>query len=110
MHTLLKTLLQEEGYIVDCVSNGQAALRYLRSIPELPALILLDLMMPVMDGYQFREEQLRDPRLANTPVILMTADGHIETKKNKIQAVDGIKKPIDIKTLLDVTARYFNHE
>ena len=109
MHSMLRTLLSEEGYVVHCVSNGQAALRYLRSVEELPGLIFLDLMMPIMDGYEFREAQLSDPRLANTPVVIITADGHIESKKNKIQAVDSIRKPIDVDVMLQVVARYLNH-
>lgn len=110
MHSLLRTLLSEEGYIVHCVSNGQAALRYLRSVEELPGLIFLDLMMPIMNGYEFREAQLSDPRLANTPVVIITADGHIESKKSKINAVDSIKKPIDVDIMLQVIARYLKHE
>ncbi|WP_409477597.1 response regulator [Pseudobdellovibrio sp. HCB154] len=109
MHSMLRTLLTEEGYIVHCVSNGQAALRYLRSVEELPGLIFLDLMMPIMDGYEFREAQLSDPRLAGTPVVIITADGHIESKKSKIKAIDSIKKPIDIDIMLQVIARYLNH-
>lgn len=109
MHSLLRTLLSEEGYVVHCVSNGQAALRYLRSAEELPGLIFLDLMMPIMDGYEFREAQLSDPRLANTPVVIITADGHIESKKSKINAVDSIRKPIDVDVMLQVIARYLKH-
>lgn len=109
MHSLLRTLLTEEGYIVHFVSNGQAALRYLRSAEELPGLIFLDLMMPIMDGYEFREAQLSDPRLANTPVVIITADGHIESKKSKINAVDSIRKPIDVDIMLQVIARYLKH-
>lgn len=109
MHSLLRSLLSEEGYEVHCVSNGQAALRYLRSVNELPGLIFLDLMMPIMDGYEFRAAQLSDPRLAHTPVVLMTADGHIETKKNKIDAIESIKKPIDVDIMLQVVSRYLKH-
>lgn len=109
MHSMLRALLSEEGYTVHCVSNGQAALRYLRSVEELPGLIFLDLMMPIMDGYEFRQAQLSDPRLANTPVVIMTADGHIESKQNKINAVDSIRKPIDVDIMLQVIARYLKH-
>lgn len=109
MHSLLRTLLTEEGYVVHCVSNGQAALRYLRSVEELPGLIFLDLMMPIMDGYEFREAQLSDPRLANTPVVIITADGQIQSKKDKIHAVDSLKKPIDVDIMLQVIARYLKH-
>jgi CheY-like chemotaxis protein len=79
-------VLEREGYQVDCVANGQAALDHLRQSEEKPDLILLDMMMPVLDGYQFREEQKRDPAISNIPVVVVSvadidapldASGHI---------------------------------
>lgn len=64
--------LQDEGYRVTAVYNGADALSRIRS-GERPALILLDLMMPVMDGQAFRREQRNDPRLADIPVVPFTA-------------------------------------
>lgn len=99
-------MLREEGYNAVCVANGQAALDYLQNEDESPALILLDLMMPVMDGYQFREKQLLDERMAKIPVVLMTADGHIEKKREKINVPDSIKKPMNVKQLMEIVSRY----
>lgn len=103
---LLKTLLESEGYTVHEAVNGQEALDLLRSATELPAVILLDLMMPVMDGYQFREQQRRDIRLAQIPVVIMTADGHIELKRTKVEAVEAIKKPMRVDELLYVVEKF----
>ena len=56
----VKMVLEWEGYRVDCAANGREALNHLRQADEKPKLILLDVMMPVLDGHQFREEQKRD--------------------------------------------------
>ena len=64
----LREVLEDEGYGTSCVANGREALDFLRS-GKRPCVILLDLMMPVMDGWQFLEEQKRDPALAAIPVL-----------------------------------------
>lgn len=61
----IKMVLEWEGYQVDCATNGLEALNYLRRSNDKPDLILLDVMMPILDGHQFREEQKRDPDLNN---------------------------------------------
>ena len=66
--------LDFEGYEAVCAENGQDALGYLATGAR-PCVILLDLMMPVMDGWTFRQEMLKDPSLASIPVIIMTAAG-----------------------------------
>jgi DNA-binding response OmpR family regulator len=89
------TLLERAGYAPICAANGQEALDLLRSGVRVKA-ILLDLMMPVMDGWTFRREQLRDPHLAHIPVIVLSALHH--------GWVEGIPptvpKPIDFNHLL----------
>ena len=95
--TALGDILDLEGYEVALSSNGQEALDYLRSKP-LPDLIILDLQMPVMNGWQFRREQKKNPRFASVPVIVVTAfqsAGDI-----KVAAI--VHKPIDIQRLLSV--------
>jgi CheY-like chemotaxis protein len=106
MVILLRQLLEEEGYSVDVAMNGQEALDFLRGKKNLPFLILLDLMMPVMDGFQFRQEQEKDVRLASIPIVIMTADGNIESKELKVGAKGAIKKPMDIKTVIEVVHRF----
>jgi CheY-like chemotaxis protein len=91
----MEQLLRASGYEAVGAANGQAALELLRSGVR-PRVILLDLMMPVMDGWAFRREQLRDPQLAHIPVIVLSALHH--------GWVEGIPptlpKPIDIQQLL----------
>lgn len=69
----VKMALEWEGYRVDCAVNGREALTHLRQSEEKPDLIRLDLMMTVLDGHQFREEQKRDPALNDIPVVVVSA-------------------------------------
>src|SRR5262245_41874314 len=79
-------VLTEEGYRVVGAANGQEALDYLKD-GERPCLILLDLMMPVMDGWQFLKQQGMSPSLAEIPVVVITAAGAQRTAQLKASAV-----------------------
>ena len=68
----MQMVLEWEGYRVACAGDGREALDFLRA-GETPALILLDVMLPVLDGWQFRREQRRDPELAAIPVVVVSA-------------------------------------
>ncbi len=96
----LVELLETEGFTTTPTSNGQEALDYLHACPDLPQLILLDLMMPVKDAFQFRQEQRLDPRISEIPVMLMSADGQLETKKKQLGFQHCLKKPFEIDTLI----------
>jgi signal transduction histidine kinase len=95
----LTTLLQGKGYSVDHCSDGSEALRHLRTAAAVPDLILLDLMMPHMNGWEFRVEQRRDPEWASVPVVVMSADRSAQA--SAIDADGYIAKPIDPPVLLD---------
>jgi CheY-like chemotaxis protein len=97
--------LREAGYQVATASNGSQALHWLRSQDVRPCVILLDLMMPVMDGRAFREAQLRDPALAEVPVVVITADGRGH-KAAVRDAQLSLAKPIRLDALLSVIAGY----
>ena len=98
----LGELLDEEGYEARLFENGRTALDFLRGGGR-PKLILLDLMMPEMNGWQFREEQLKDAALKDIPVVVMTAsrgfDGHV------IAAQEILYKPIGLGELMDAVER-----
>ena len=100
----LTELLQEEGYTVVRASQGIEALCALRDLPT-PSLILLDLMMPVMDGWQFRTEQRKDPAIASIPVVVISATGKDE-KLSSLGAVQFLKKPLRLEQLLDAVLRH----
>lgn len=101
----LEEVLVAEGYLVQVASNGQEALDCLRTAEELPNLVLLDLMMPVKDGQAFREEQQRDPLLADVPVVIMSADAHIEERRLRMHVHAAIKKPFGIDLVLQTVAQ-----
>lgn len=98
----LCAVLNAEGYLTAAAPNGQAALELLET-GELPALIILDLMMPVMNGWGFRERQLADSRIASIPVLVMTAASGLD--ESVISATNFARKPIEIGELLDRVAR-----
>jgi CheY-like chemotaxis protein len=95
-------VLEDEGYLVALANNGLQAVEQLRKTEALPSLILLDLMMPVMDGWQFRMEQKRNPVWASIPVVVLSADGDTLEKSRSIGAVACLRKPLDIYELLDL--------
>ena len=101
----LLLLLQSEDYDAEGVENGREALRVLRDGDEV-CLILLDLMMPVMDGWGFRIAQRHDPTLAKIPVIVLTAVVDPVLEARKLRAVAGFRKPLDVYALLDVVSEY----
>jgi CheY-like chemotaxis protein len=98
----LKRLLESEDYLVQTAEHGQAALEVLASTPdaELPDVIVLDLMMPGVDGFQFREAQEKSARIAYIPIVVMSAGGNVEEKKIAMGAKAAIKKPADLDTIL----------
>jgi CheY-like chemotaxis protein len=104
---VLKELLEAEDYEVNCARNGADALNFLQSVPELPGLILLDLKMPVMNGFEFRVAQEQDGRIAGIPIVIMTAAEQIESKKMAIGAKNFIKKPFDFNVVLKAVQRYY---
>ncbi len=95
---MLETLLELEGYRVETAANGRQALERLNQGLRA-SVILLDLMMPVMDGWLFRREQRRDAALASIPVIAVSAAG-----KERLQRIDAdsyVSKPVDFDELLE---------
>jgi two-component system response regulator MprA len=104
----MKDLLEIEGYEVACAANGLEALQHLESSPTLPDLILLDIMMPGMDGYAFRTEQKKRPHFSSIPVVVMTAATDSLAKVNELGAHGLLKKPFkDIASILDGIERFF---
>jgi len=86
--------LDEEGFEVVEAANGREALDELHR--ERASLVLLDLMMPVMDGWQFREEQLHDPELSGIPVVVLSA-----LRDDRLHAARQFTKPCDLDELLE---------
>lgn len=100
---LLTDVLEGENYCVVPAEHGAAALAYLQASAQLPALILLDLDMPVMNGWDFRQAQRRDPRLARIPVIVCSAepDG---TRMAALGADGYLRKPFRPQALVTLVS------
>ena len=97
-------VLESSGYGTGIAANGREALDYLKTNTH-PDLILLDMMMPVMDGWQFREEQRKSPAFDSIPVVIVTADGNARGKAEAIQAAGLVSKPVTIDGLLNEVER-----
>jgi CheY-like chemotaxis protein len=102
LRVFVSHLLTREGYLVMNAVNGADALEFLKKSPDLPSLILLDLRMPVMDGWQFRTIQKADPRFCNIPVIVITSVKTVENDIQSIQAAGYCKKPLQTDILLQL--------
>ena len=100
LRDLLAVLLESEGFTVQTATNGVEALQCLDR--ARPSLILLDLMMPVMSGDEFRERQLADPRHCDVPVICMTAAHDGAARAARLNADEYFQKPLDFDQLLTV--------
>ena len=103
---MLRLFLELKGYTVASAINGQDALDYLRQSPEPPQLILLDLMMPVMSGSEFRTVQRQTTALASIPVALISADANLRDSAPALNADAYLPKPIDFDLLLATIERF----
>src|SRR5690242_4841691 len=97
----LEALLGEVGYRVLTAADGKQALEALRKhagSPESPSVLLLDLMMPVMNGWEVLTELRKDPALSSLPVVIVSAFAEQAPKGNGVRAV--LRKPVQVDTLL----------
>jgi len=104
IRAVLAMVLDEAGFRVVTAANGREALEHLREDPQ-PDVILLDLMMPEMDGYQFRAEQQRDPALRAIPTLIVTA-GTVTSRVEALGAEAILRKPVSLRRLVDTIRRF----
>jgi CheY-like chemotaxis protein len=106
LREMMAQLLTLEGFRAETAANGRDALDYLEKGAH-PDVILLDLMMPVMDGWEFRRRQSQNPALARVPVVVLSA-----LDQSRAADIDGaafLKKPLDFDRLLSLVRHYCNH-
>lgn len=102
----LAWVLEYEGYAVHIARHGMEGLEYLKcSLP--PKAILLDLMMPVMDGFEFRDIWQHDPRYSKIPLIIMSADKHAGLALVRNENEFFLKKPLDLNKLLEIVEQHY---
>jgi two-component system chemotaxis response regulator CheY len=97
---VLTDALEAEGYRVVTAVDGLDALTWLRARTARPCVILLDLMMPRMDGIQFRTEVLNDPDLALIPVVVLSADPSVIVTAKSLNFAGSLRKPVPLEALL----------
>lgn len=102
----LEEVVGDSGFGVHSASNGQEALNLMRQLSDKPCVVLLDVMMPVMDGWGFRSAQMADPSLAPVPVIVLSAHADIVDTATKMGAQAHLKKPVDLTALIDAVRRF----
>jgi CheY-like chemotaxis protein len=99
-------VLADSRYVPLRAANGAEALQRLRSAPIRPCVILLDMMMPTMDGWQFRVEQQRDPSVKDIPVVVLSAHADAAATAVKMAADGYLTKPVELERLLHVVERF----
>lgn len=102
---LIRAALADKGYRTVLAGNGREALEYLKSPAPKPKLILLDLMMPVMTGWEFRAVQQADPELSRIPVAIITGRP-VKGGAEGLGAVDVLYKPSRVEKLTAVVSRF----
>jgi PAS domain S-box-containing protein len=105
VHTLLTELFHGEGFEVADATDGAIALAYLRTATTLPCLILLDLVMPNLDGWEFLEQRNHDPRLAGIPVVLISGQVAARETARALGLASYIEKPIAAANVREMLAR-----
>lgn len=108
---LLEAILTEKGYLIETALNAKDA--FMRIEKQVPDLILLDLLMPKVSGFEFLDQLRKDEKTKNTPVIVISAintDDENRQKIEKLEAVAFLRKPIDIQYLVSKVDEVLNEE
>jgi CheY-like chemotaxis protein len=105
LRDVITATLERKQFVVYGARDGEEALEQLERHPHVK-LILLDLMMPRMSGWEFRRRQLADPRFARVPVVVMTATASLD--EAAIQADDILRKPLSLSSLVATLERHLN--
>ena len=101
----IASILEDEGYAVLCAPDGQEALVQLDRCPVTPALVVLDMAMPVMDGYQFAEELSQRGLRPTIPIMIVTADGRASQKAARLGAEGYLAKPVTLLAFITEVRR-----
>ena len=105
-NTLLKRVLNAEGYDVVCAFNGQEALDKMKK--EKPGLIISDVMMPIMDGFELIENVKADDSLSKIPVIMLSSASSVIRSAKEMGVDEFLSKPIDKELLIEKVKKIMN--
>jgi two-component system, chemotaxis family, chemotaxis protein CheY len=98
-------IIRREGHNAVCLRNGHEALDYLRKSPA-PDLVLLDLMMPIMNGWEFLHERRHDPRISRVPVVVLSAVADQDVFEGPKDVDSVLQKPPSLHTVLELVDDY----
>ena len=101
IRSAIADILELRGYQVTAAANGLEALEQLRQGLR-PCVILLDLMMPILNGWEFCAEQRRDAALAALPVVVISGDGSTNRKAADLGVTEFLRKPLELAAILEV--------
>jgi CheY-like chemotaxis protein len=99
-------VLEEAGYVAVGAADGAEALAQLRDPADRWCVVLLDLMMPNMDGWTFRAEQLQDPVLSPIPVVIVSATSEVEQTAGELQVAGHVTKPLRLAHLVQIVDKF----
>lgn len=102
----LTMILEDDGYSVVSAANGRSALDLLLQSKRLPQLILLDLMMPIMNGWELHAALQQYPTLSAIPIVMLSADSTVNFKARARGAASYLAKPVDLVVLLNTVSKY----
>jgi two-component system chemotaxis response regulator CheY len=102
----LEEVLRDAGHEVLGASNGKHALEVLGTMPVLPGLVLLDMMMPVLDGGGFARAMRQVPQWRDIPVLVFSASANARQVAEEIGACGHLRKPVDVDTLVEAVRRH----
>jgi CheY-like chemotaxis protein len=110
VRSMLLSLFEDVQYDAVGVPNGRAALACLREDPGRFHLVLLDVMMPFLSGWDVMLAMQSDPALAEIPIVLMTAGANVQQQALELGAVGYLSKPVDFDLLLSIVEQYYPDE
>jgi len=102
----IQFMLRMRGHHVETASGGKEALDWLKRSNPQPSLVLLDLMMPGMSGFELRSRMTSDPELASVPVVVLTGSGMLADQRSAELQAEILRKPVEIETLIGTVSRY----
>jgi DNA-binding response OmpR family regulator len=102
----LAAILRVKGFHVRGAANGADALKLLRAEHELPCLILLDLMMPVMNGWEMHAALRQDPRFNQVPIAVVSGAGNLDSRTAELNPAAVLTKPFELTQIFELVRRY----
>jgi two-component system OmpR family response regulator len=105
---MLTAFLEDAGYTIECAGNGRDALAHLMRCSDLPGLILLDVAMPIMTGWDFLRAQQSNAALRSIPVVVLSARNNAEHEAATYAPVAYLDKPVDLTTLLATIRAHYS--